>query len=119
MVLGIVYAILENTLENFSLGGVQILVAILSVYLLAFVQAGASVFNQIEHWSVPKSMLCHFSLLYIAYVLCYLINDWIPFDSNVLLIFTAIFVAIYLVIWIVVFVSVKLISQRLNSKIRQ
>lgn len=117
IVLGIIYAILENTVESFTLDGVQLLVAIISVYLLAFVQAGVSVFNQIEEWSIPQSLLCHFSLLYAAYVTCYLVNSWIPFEPLVLLIFTAIFVVAYLVIWITVFVSVKLVSRRLNERI--
>lgn len=118
IILGIVYAILEAALPDFSLTGGQILVAIVSVYLLAFFQAGASVFNQIDHWSVPKAMLCHFSVLYLAYALCYLLNNWIPFDPGILLIFTGIFVGLYLVIWLTVFVSVKLVSRRLNEKIR-
>lgn len=117
IILGIVYAILEGTLEEFSLDGVQILVAIVSVYLLAFLQAGASVFNQIESWSIPRSMLCHFSVLYGAYTGCYLINDWIPFDANVLLIFTGIFMAVYLAVWVTVFVTVKLTSRRLNARL--
>lgn len=117
IILGIVYAILENTLEDFSLNGIQIFVAIVSVYLLAFVQAGASVFNQIEEWSIPKAMLCHFSVLYLAYAVCYLINNWIPFNRNVLLIFTGVFVVVYLAIWITVFISVKLVSRKLNTKI--
>ena len=118
IVLGIVYAILERTVENFTLGGTQLLVAIVSVYLLAFVQAGASVFNQIEQWSLPKSLLFHFSALYVAYVACYLVNDWIPFEPLVLLIFTAVFVITYFVIWGIVFVSVKLASRKLNEKLQ-
>jgi len=117
IIIGIVYAILEATVENFALNGVQVLIAIVSAYILAFVQAGASVFNQIEHWSLPKSLLCHFSLLYVAYVLCYLINNWIPFNMTVVLIFTAIFVVAYFVIWIAVFLSVKAVSRKLNVKL--
>lgn len=117
IVLGIIYAVLERTVPAFSLDGMQLLVAIVSVYLLAFVQAGASVFNQIEEWSLPKTLLCHFSLLYLAYVFCYLINSWIPFDGTVLLVFTAIFVGGYLVIWLTVFASVKAVSRKLNGKI--
>ncbi len=118
IILGIIYAILENTIENFSLNGVQILVAIVSIYILAFLQAGASVFNQIEEWVIPKSMLCHFSVIYFAYLFCYLINNWLPFSSNVILIFTAIFIAVYLIIWITVFVCTKLVSKKLNAKIK-
>ena len=117
IVLGIIYAILEYTVEDFVLTGGQLLVAIVSVYLLAFVQAGATVFNQIEEWSLPKSVLCHFAVLYVAYSACYLLNNWIPFRPDVLLIFTGIFVAGYLVIWLTVFVSVKRITSRLNAKL--
>lgn len=118
IVLGIIYAILENTVENFSLNGIQILVAIISVYILAFVQAGASVFNQIESFSVPKALLCHLSLLYVTYVTCYLINNWIPFNPTVILIFTAIFLIVYFVVWAIVFVSVKAASRKLNEKLQ-
>jgi len=117
IVLGVIYAIVEASVADFSLSGMQVLVAIVSIYLLAFVQAGASVFNQIEHWSLPKSLFCHFGLLYLVYVGCYLLNDWIPFNKNVLLIFTAIFVAVYFAVWITVFVSVKIASKKLNRKI--
>ncbi len=117
VILGIIYAILERTVENFALGGTDVLIAIVSVYLLAFLQAGASVFNQIDHWSIPKSMLCHGALLYMAYLGCYLVNRWIPFYPRVLLIFTAVFVAGYLAIWLIVYISVTLTSKRLNEKL--
>ena len=117
IILGIIYAIIEKTAENFSLSGIQTLIAIVSIYFLAFVQAGASVFNQIESFSIPKSLLCHLSVLYVAYVFCYLINNWIPFNINALLIFTAIFLIIYFVVWITVFVSIKIASKKLNAKL--
>ena len=117
IILGIIYAILENTIENFSLNGIQILIAILSIYMLAFLQAGASVFNQIEHWSIPKSMLCHFSVIYLAYIFTYLLNNLSPFDINLIFFFTLIFIVVYLLIWLTVYISIKLISNRLNKKI--
>ena len=117
IIMGIIYAILENTVEGFSLGGIEVLVAIISIYVLAFIQAGASVFNQIEHWSIPKSTFCHFFVLFFAYLGCYLINSWIPFDINVVLIFAAIFVAVYIIVWLTVVISIKLITKKLNAKI--
>ena len=117
IVLGIVYAILSYTVEDFSLTGVQVLLAILSTYLIAFVQAGATVFYHIEHWALPQSLLCHFSLIYIAYVTCYLVNTWIPFDIKVILVFTAIFIAAYFVVWIIVYLSVKAVSKKINMKL--
>lgn len=118
IILGIVYAVLQKTVTDFSLNGVQILIAIVSIYLLAFVQAGASVFNQIESFSIPKSLFCHLSVLYLAYTSCYLINSWIPFDPNFLLVFTAIFLIVYFSVWITVFVAVKITSRKLNAKLK-
>lgn len=117
IVVGIVYAILEKAVDGFSLEGTEVLLAILSTYLLAFLQAGATVFNQIEDWPLPKSLLCHFTTLYLAYSVCYISNSWIPFIPEVLLIFTLIFVAVYFVIWIIVYFSVKATSKKINSKL--
>ncbi len=118
IVLSVVYYILSKTIEGFTLDATQVLVGVVSVYFLAFIQAGVSVFNQIEHWSVCRSLLCHFVLLYVAYVGCYLLNTWIPFDLNVILIFTAIFVILYFVIWFTVYFILKASSQKLNERLR-
>lgn len=117
VVVGVIYMILSKTVADFTLSGAEVFVAILSTYLLAFVQSGVTVFNQIEHWPLMKSLLCHFSTLYIAYVLCYLINSWIPFDIKVVLIFTAVFVAIYFAVWVIVVCSVKSVSRKMNKKL--
>ena len=114
----IIYYILSETVQDFSLDAAQVLIGTISVYFLAFIQAGASVFNQIEHWSMSRSLLCHFALLYAAYVGCYLLNTWIPFDLNVILIFTAIFVVMYFVIWFSVYFILKASSKKLNERIR-
>lgn len=118
IIAGIVFFILELTLEDFSLGGAEVLMAIVSTYLLAFLQAGASVFNQIEEWSVAKSVLCHFATVYVAYSLCYVLNSWIPFEPMVLVIFTAIFVLAYAVIWLTVYLCVRATSKKLNERLK-
>lgn len=117
IILGIIYMILSNTLTDFSLDGGQICLGIISIYLLAFLQAGASIFNQIDSWPLPKSLLCHFSVLYLAYIFCYIINTWIPFEATVLLIFTLIFVVIYFAVWTIVYFSVRATSKRFNQKL--
>lgn len=117
IILGIIYMIISKTETGFSLGAEEILLAITSTYLLAFVQAGATVFNQIEEWSLPKSLFCHFLTLYAVYVLCYTVNTWIPFDPRVILIFTLIFVGAFFVIWFTVYFCVKATSKKFNKKI--
>ena len=118
IILGIIYFILSKTIDNFTLSGSQVSLAIVSIYLLAFVQAGATVFNQIEHWSTAKSLLCHLSTLYVAYSLCYVGNTWIPFEPKVLLIFTIVFMAIYFVVWGIVYFSIKATSKNFNAKLK-
>ena len=118
VIAGIVYLILHLTLEDLTLTGLQVFTVIVSTYLLAFVHAGASVFNQIESWPLAKSTLCHFGLLYVAYILCYVINSWIPFEPLVLGIFTAIFAVGYAVIWLAVYVSIRVTVKRLNRSLR-
>jgi hypothetical protein len=117
VVLGIVYLVLHFTLEDFTLTGDEVFIAILSIYLLAFVHAGASVFNQIESWPVAKSVLCHFGLLYVAYALCYVINSWIPFEPVVLGIFTAVFAAVYGLVWLIVYTCIRATVKRLNRSL--
>lgn len=117
IVAGVVYLSLSLSIDNFTLDGIEMFTAIFSTYILAFLHAGASIFNQIESWPIAKSLFFHFGTLYISYALCYLINRWIPFDAVAFLIFTLVFVAIYLVIWLSVFIAVKCISKKFNNRL--
>ncbi len=117
IIAAIVFFCLSRTLPNFSLTGGQVLTATVSTYLLSFIHAGASVFNQIEHWPLAKSLGCHFGALYVAYSLCYVVNTWIPFEPLALAIFTGIFAAIYAVVWITVVVCIRITRNRLNAKL--
>lgn len=118
VICGIVYFILSKTIVGFTLTGGQVLLAIVSTYLLAFIQAGASVFNQMYHWPLLKSAFWHFVVLYTAYISCYLVNTWIAFDFRIIVNFTLIFLAIYLVVWLSVFITVKTTSKKLNKKLK-
>ena len=118
IIAGIVYFCISLSIDNFSLSGTAVFIGIISTYILAFIHAGVSVFNQIEEWPIAKSLLLHLGTLYIAYILCYILNSWIPFDPVVLLIFTGIFIAAYLIIWAIVYFSTKAISKKFNSKLK-
>ena len=118
VITGIIYAVLDHSLPNVTVSGTDLFVIMVSTYLLAFVHAGASVFNQIEHWPIAKSLLCHFGCLYAAYLLCYVINRWIAFDLTVMLIFSGIFVAVYFAVWFTVYTVIKITEKKLNAKIK-
>ncbi len=119
IVVGIVLAIIDAVTGDVSLHGTQILFAIGSSYLLAFVQAGSTVFEQIEHWSTVKSVFFHFLSLYVAYVGCYLLNSWIPLKKTVVLIFTGIFAVGFFAIWGIVVISVKAAERKLNKALHK
>lgn len=119
IVCGIVYAILSASIDNFTLSGTEVLLGIISTYLLAFIQAGASIFNQIEHWPIAKALSIHFLCLYISYTGCYILNSWIPFEPVVLSIFTAIFAIAYLVICGIVYLSIKILEKKFNEKLNK
>lgn len=117
IVVAIIFLILSHTINDFSINAYQVFMAVISTYVIAFVQAGSSIFNQIEHWSVMKGLLCQLGSLYIVYVLAYIINSWIPFELTVILIFTAIFVLTYLIIWLIVCLCIKATSKKLSKKL--
>ncbi len=117
IVMAIIYLVLSRTIKGFSLGGIEVFVSVISTYLLAFVHAGSSLFNQIEHWGIMKGLLCQLSTLYAAYLICYLINSWIPFNITVVAIFTAIFVIGYLAIWGIVYLCVKGNAKKLSENL--
>ena len=119
IVTGIIYLALSLVLDDISVSGKDMFVIILSTYLLAFVHAGASIFNQIEHWGIARSMLCHFSVLYVAYTVCYLINAWIPFDAIFFMTYTCVFIIVYLVIWLSVFLAIRATGKKLNARLKQ
>ena len=118
LVLGIVYLCLHRALGDFSLSGFEVFLGILSTYILAFIHAGSGVFHKIESWSPSKSCLCQMSLLYTSYVLCYMLNDWLPFEPLAIGVFTAIFVVGYGVICLTVYLSIKAYAKRLNRALR-
>ena len=117
IVVGLVIYIIDICGEEIALDGQDLLLAVTSSYVLAFVHAGASVFNEIESWPITKSLLCHFSLLFVVYSLTYVINSWIPFEPLVLLIFCTTFVATYLIVWLTVYLAIKARTKKLNSRL--
>ena len=115
----LVLFILQLSGVNVELNGADTLIMVVSTYCLAFVHSASSVLTQIEEWPIVKVMACHFGSLYIVYLLCYLVNSWLPFSWGVIAIFTAIFIAVYLLIWAIVFITIKATSDKLNKSLKK
>ena len=116
IILGIIFFCISAG-GGITFSGGEVLLGVLSTYLLAFVHAGASVFNQIEHWSIGRSLLAHLGTLYVSYLLCYLINSWIPLMWEVVAIFTMVFLITYFIIWGSVYLAVRKTSRSFTEKI--
>jgi hypothetical protein len=119
IVVAIIFFILSYTVEDFSLSGREVFLAVISTYLLAFLHAGASIFNQMEELSLAKATLLHFLTLYLAYTVCYLVNSWLEFKLTVLLIYTAIFAAVYLSVWLTVLITLRITQKRMNASLEK
>ena len=118
IITGIVLWIVQLSGVDVRLNGAEVLLAVATTYVLAFVQAGSSVFNQIEGWPIAKSTGIHFASLYVVYVGSYLANRWLPFRWEIILLFTAIFVAVYLIVWLTVYLIVRITSKKLNKSLK-
>lgn len=118
IIAGLVFMIIGFTGTNLNLEGWQIFLAIVTSYLLAYISAGASVFEQIEEWPTVKSMLIHCLTIYAIYLITYVVNSWIPLKWEVILIFSLGVIGGFMLIWLIVYLVNKRCSQSLNKKLR-
>ena len=114
IVLGIVLMILGFCHVEIKMEGWQIFLCIFSTLLLAFVQAGSSVFEQVESWSTLKSLFWHLLSIYAVYLFAYLVNNWIPLMWEVILIFSATVIVTFLIIWLICYLASKKTKKELN-----
>lgn len=117
IIAGIVYLIIELSGVDLKLTGFNVFLAILTTYIIAFVQAGSSVFNQIEEWSKGKSLFFQMTSIYVVYMGGYLINNWIPYKLEVIIIFTSVYVVTFLTVWLTVYFINKNVTKKLNDKL--
>ena len=118
LVYGIVMMILGFCNVKIEIQGWQILLAIVSTYLLAFIQAGSSVFEQVEEWSSFKSALIHLLTIYVIYLVTYLVNTWIPLNWIAIVIFTAAIIVTFLLIWLICYLVNRKFKNTLNTLIK-
>ena len=119
IVAGITYLILDLTGTDIKLSGGDILLAIITTYVIAFVQAGSSVFGEVDTWGPVKGLIFQLLSIYLVYTVGYLVNRWIPLDYKVILIYTGIFIAVFLTVWFSIYFTVKKRTEKLNEKLKQ
>lgn len=119
LIAGIVYLVLDLSGVNYDLTGKGVFMGIFTTFIIAFIHAGSSAFNDIEKWGKAKAMLCQLTFIYVIYLAGYLINNWIPFNYKVILIFTICIVVGYLIIWFSIYFAVRRYSNKLNEKLNE
>lgn len=117
VVLAIVYLCLGLSGVVQTLDVFQVVLGILSSFLIAFVAAGITAVYQIEKLPLVWATLIQCAVLYIDYLGIYLLNGWLADGIVPFLVFTAIFVVGFAIIWLVVYLSIKYNANKLNQKL--
>lgn len=117
-ILAIIYGILGANGTVTALTPSEVCKGILSITLMAFIAAGIQAIYQIERLPIISAILIHGAVLYLAYLIMYLMNDWIPRNLESLSIFTIIFIVGYVLIWVGIYLFTKRRTNNLNKKLK-
>ena len=117
LILAIIYGIgsVKGTITTLTPDEVS--KSIISLTLLAFIVAGIQAVYQFERLPLISAILIHGAVLYLAYLIVYLLNDWIPKDFKSLSIFTIGFASSYALIWLGIYIFTKRKTENLNKKL--
>ena len=119
IVLAMLYLILQQkgTIDTLTVN--QVCLGIFSISALAFIAGGMNVVYQIERLPLMIAILIHGGVLYIAYLVTYLLNDWLEQGVTPILAFSGIFIAGYLLIWIVIYFVTKRDTEKVNEILKK
>ena len=117
VVIAIVYGILGANGQVETVPVNEMVRAILSATVMAFIAAGITGIYQTDRLSLPGAIAIHAVVLYGDYLLCYLANDWIPHDPLAVTIFSVIFFLGFGLTWLVIYLVEKRAAGKLNQKL--
>ena len=118
VVLAIIYSILGATGEVSQLTPSEVCLGIITITLLAFLAAGMTAVYKMEQLPLAMAILLHGGVLYLAYILTYLINGWLPNALTPILVFTGIFIVGYALIWGIIYWVEKSRTNKLNKLLK-
>ena len=119
IVLAMLYLILQQKGAIDTLTVNQVCLGIFSISALAFIAGGMNVVYQIERLPLMIAILIHGGVLYIAYLVTYLLNDWLEQGVTPILAFSGIFIVCYLLIWIVIYSVTKRDTEKVNEILKK
>ena len=114
VVLAIIYGILGAVGVTDAIAPKEVCLGILTITVLAFMTAGMTAVYQMEQLPLPIMILLHGGALYIAYLMTYLVNNWLKRSLVPILIFTGIFVVCFTIIWLIIYFVEKSKAEKLN-----
>lgn len=117
--LAFVYLVLQKQGVIDTLTVNEVSIGILSLAALAFLAGGVNAIYRVERFPLSFAILLHGIVLYIAYFVVYLINDWLKEGWISVLVFTVIFVVGYLIIWAVIYFVTRRKAAKLNSLLKE
>ena len=119
IILAVLYQILQRNgvIEHLTVN--QVCLGIYSLSALAFIAGGMNVVYQIEKLPLMVAILIHGSVLYIAYLATYLINNWLEWGITPILAFTGIFVLGYFAIWAIIYSIIKKNTNEVNALLKK
>ena len=116
VILAIIYLVLEKCGVVTTLTVSQVVLAIISMTIMAFIAAGISFIYKVEQLPLAIATIIQMAVLYLDYLLFYRLNGWVPNEG--LITFTVIFVAVFVAVWLIVyFCAVRPSVRKLNDKL--
>lgn len=117
MIMAVVYIFLlaNGVVETVSVE--RLIREILTSTLMAFIAAGISAVYYTEKLQLGMASLIQGAVLFLDYIILYLVNGWVPFTWQAIVLFTAIFVVIFLIIWTVVYLSIRRRINKMNQQL--
>ena len=97
----------------------QVARGIFSLTALAFIAGGMNVIYQLERLPLMAAILIHGCVLYVSYLATYLINGWLLWGAEPILVFSAIFIIGYLVVWAVIYTVTHRRTEKINETLRK
>jgi hypothetical protein len=119
LVLAVIYGTLYFLDIVATIAAGQVCLAIVTIYLLAFVAGGITVVYQEEKLPLPLAVLFHGCVLYVSYLVVYLVNGWLAKGMHSVLVFSLIFVVGYLVIWAFIYAYTKRSTRKITEKLQK
>ncbi|MDO4198863.1 MAG: DUF3021 domain-containing protein [Erysipelotrichaceae bacterium] len=116
VILSIVALFFKFTGNELTFTTDEMVLAILSSLVLAFVATGISIVYEIETLPKATAGLIQGAVLLADYLVVYLINGWLPLDQ--IWIFVLSFIAGFAIIWFIIYISIKNRIAKVNSKLQ-